>query len=41
VLFYRHFKSRIEDYLVDMEDEAQKLLDTLFSGRGLAPSPQA
>jgi biopolymer transport protein ExbB len=41
VLAYRHFKSRIEDFLVDMEDEAQKLLDTLFSGRapGAAPQP--
>lgn len=33
VLAYRHFKSRIEEFLVDMEDEAQKLLDTLFSPR--------
>jgi hypothetical protein len=32
---YRHFKSRIEDFLVDMEDEAQKLLDSLF-----APPPR-
>ena len=31
IMAYRHFKSRIEDYLVDMEDEAQKLLDTLFA----------
>ncbi len=30
VLAYRMFKSRVEDFLVDMEDEAQKLLDTLF-----------
>jgi biopolymer transport protein ExbB len=33
ILAYRHFKSRIEDFVVDMEDEAQKLLDTLFSPR--------
>jgi biopolymer transport protein ExbB len=31
VLFYRHFKTRVEDYLVTMEDESQKLLDTLFA----------
>ncbi|MFN9805226.1 MAG: MotA/TolQ/ExbB proton channel family protein [Betaproteobacteria bacterium] len=31
IMAYRHYKSRIEDYLVDMEDEAQKLLDTLFA----------
>jgi biopolymer transport protein ExbB len=37
VLFYRHFKSRIEDFLVDMEDEAQKLLDTLFAPRAQPP----
>ncbi|MCU0939366.1 MAG: MotA/TolQ/ExbB proton channel family protein [Burkholderiaceae bacterium] len=37
VLAYRHFKSRIEDFLVDMEDEAQKLLDTLFAPRALPP----
>ncbi len=33
VLFYRHFKTRVEDYLVTMEDESQKLLDTLFADR--------
>jgi biopolymer transport protein ExbB len=33
VLFYRHFKTRVEDYLVTMEDEAQKLLDALFADR--------
>jgi biopolymer transport protein ExbB len=31
IMAYRHYKSRVEDYLVDMEDEAQKLLDTLFA----------
>jgi biopolymer transport protein ExbB len=31
IMAYRHYKSRIDDYLVDMEDEAQKLLDTLFA----------
>lgn len=33
ILAYRHFKSRIEDFVVDMEDEAKKLLDTLFAPR--------
>lgn len=33
VLFYRHFKTRVEDYLVTMEDESQKLIDTLFAER--------
>lgn len=33
VLAYRMFRSRVEDFLVDMEDEAQKLLDTLFAER--------
>jgi biopolymer transport protein ExbB len=41
VLAYRHFKSRIEDFLVDMEDEAQKLLDTLFSARLAALAQQS
>jgi len=39
VLAYRHFKSRVEDFLVDMEDESQKLLDILFAPR--APQPAA
>jgi biopolymer transport protein ExbB len=34
VLFYRHFKTRVEDYLVSMEDESQKLIDALFAERG-------
>ncbi|MCU0950873.1 MAG: MotA/TolQ/ExbB proton channel family protein [Burkholderiaceae bacterium] len=33
VMAYRHYKSKIEDFVVDMEDEAQKLLDTLFAPR--------
>jgi biopolymer transport protein ExbB len=33
VLTYRHFKSKVEDFLVDMEDQAQKLLDSLFANR--------
>lgn len=33
VLWYRHFKTRVEDFLVDMEDQAQRLLDTLFAER--------
>jgi biopolymer transport protein ExbB len=31
VLFYRHFKTRVEDFLVNMEDQAQRLVDTMFS----------
>lgn len=34
VLFYRHFKTRVEDYLDSMEDESQKLIDALFAERG-------
>ncbi len=33
VLFYRHFKTRVEDMLVSMEDQAQRLLDTIFAER--------
>lgn len=36
VLFYRHFRTRVEDMLVDMEDQAQRLLDTLYNERLLA-----
>lgn len=33
VLWYRHFKTRVEDFLVDMEDQAQRLLDTLYADK--------
>lgn len=33
VMFYRNFKSRIEDYLVEMEDQSQRLLEVLFADR--------
>ncbi len=33
VMFYRHYKARIEDYLVTMEDQAQQLLEVLFADR--------
>ncbi len=33
VMFYRHYKSRIEEYLVAMEDQAQQLLEVLFADR--------
>lgn len=33
VLFHRHFRTRVEDYLVSMEDQAQRLLDTIFNER--------
>jgi hypothetical protein len=32
-MFYRHYKSRIEEYLVAMEDQAQQLLEVLFADR--------
>ncbi len=31
VLFYRYYKSRVEDLLVEMEDQTQRLLDTVFA----------
>jgi biopolymer transport protein ExbB len=37
VLFYRHFRTRVEDMLVDMEDQAQRLLDMLYAERHRAP----
>jgi biopolymer transport protein ExbB len=33
VMFYRHFKSRIEDFVVEMEDQSQRLLEVLFADR--------
>jgi len=39
VLSYRHFKSRIEDFLVDMEDQSQRLLEVLFADR-YDPTPR-
>jgi biopolymer transport protein ExbB len=33
VMFYRYYKSRIEDYLVAMEDQSQQLLEVLFADR--------
>lgn len=33
VMFYRHYKSRIEDFLVTMEDQSQQLLEVLFVDR--------
>ena len=33
VMFYRYYKSRIEEYLVAMEDQAQQLLEILFADR--------
>lgn len=37
VLFYRHFRTRVEDFLVDIEDEAQKMLDIMFAERASPP----
>lgn len=36
VLLYRHFRTRVEDYLVSMEDQAQRLLDTIYNERAAA-----
>jgi biopolymer transport protein ExbB len=33
VMFYRHYRSRIEDYVVVMEDQSQQLLEVLFVDR--------
>ena len=33
VMFYRHYRSRIEEHLVAMEDQAQQLLEVLFADR--------
>jgi biopolymer transport protein ExbB len=33
VMFYRHYRSRIEEYLVAMEDQSQRLLEVLFADR--------
>ncbi|MCS7100125.1 MAG: MotA/TolQ/ExbB proton channel family protein [Burkholderiaceae bacterium] len=33
VLMYRHFKSRVEAFLVEMEQQGQRLLDALFAER--------
>ncbi len=36
VLLNRHFRTRVEDYLVSMEDQAQRLLDTIYNERAAA-----
>ena len=33
VLFYRHFRTRVESFLVDMEAQGQRLLDALYLER--------
>lgn len=33
ILAYRHFRTRVNDFLVDMEDQAQRLLDTIYAER--------
>jgi biopolymer transport protein ExbB len=32
VLAYRYFKRLVDDYLVDMEEQAERLLETVFAG---------
>jgi biopolymer transport protein ExbB len=34
VLMYRHFKRRVDDYLVDMEDQAERLLEQVYDTGG-------
>ncbi len=31
VLAYRYFKRLVDDYLVDMEEQAERLLETVFA----------
>jgi biopolymer transport protein ExbB len=38
VLFYRHFRTRVESFLVDMEAQGQRLLDALYLERAPARS---
>ncbi|HEU0204445.1 MAG TPA: MotA/TolQ/ExbB proton channel family protein [Burkholderiaceae bacterium] len=33
VLFYRHFRTRVESFLIDMEAQGQRLLDALYLER--------
>ncbi len=40
VLAYRIFRSRIDDFLVDLEQQAQRLVDAIYSdARGARPGP--
>ena len=34
VLMYRHFKRRVDDYLVDMEEQAERLLERVYDAGG-------
>jgi len=38
LIFYRHFKSRVDGYVVDMEQAAARLVDTVHGERGDAPA---
>jgi biopolymer transport protein ExbB len=31
VMFYRHFKARVEEYVVTMEEQAERLLDAIYT----------
>lgn len=37
LIFYRHFKSRVDGYVVDMEQAAARLVDTVHGERGDVP----
>lgn len=41
LIFHRHFRSRISGYVIEMEDEAIKLLDALDEARAPAPATAA
>lgn len=34
IVAYRHFRSRVDDLVVEMEHQSQRLLETLFAARG-------
>ena len=37
IVAYRHFRSRVDDLVIDMERQAQRLLEVLYAGR---PAPR-
>jgi len=37
LIFYRHFRNRVEGYVVDMEQAAARLVDTVHGERSDAP----
>jgi len=41
LIFYRHFKNRVDGYVVDMEQAAARLVDTVHGERHDAPAAGA